>query len=167
MSSRSESHWWNLLYQELKSYYSSAWFRIWQFQTVAWKRYYISWLSGSFFQCDHRGFLKKGVKSYLMASMSNFFRVFTSIIYGWKWRNRIFLPTKTLSLLNCLQQLCLSPCCVTDTSRSLMAYCSKHCIQILSLSFFSLPCFFYFILLILYYIYPFRFSSGHSLQKRC
>jgi hypothetical protein len=48
----------------------------------------ISWLNGSFFGVDDRGFLEEGVKSYLMAPMSPlnsqmfFFSVLTSIVYG-------------------------------------------------------------------------------------
>jgi hypothetical protein len=33
MSSMSESHWWYLFYKEVKSWDSTTWFRIWQFQT--------------------------------------------------------------------------------------------------------------------------------------
>ncbi len=35
----SESHWWYLFHKEVKSWDSTTWFRILQFQTPAWKRY--------------------------------------------------------------------------------------------------------------------------------
>jgi hypothetical protein len=46
----------------------------------------ISWLNGSFFGGDDRGFLKEGVKTYQMAPMSplnspNFSSLFTSLVY--------------------------------------------------------------------------------------
>ncbi len=72
MSSMSESHWWYLFHKELKSWDSPTWFRIWKFQTqlesCIFKR--ISWLNGSLFEGDGRGFMKGGVKTYLMAPMS-------------------------------------------------------------------------------------------------
>jgi hypothetical protein len=39
MSSMSESHWWCLFHNEVMSWDSITWFRIWQFQTPAWKRF--------------------------------------------------------------------------------------------------------------------------------
>jgi hypothetical protein len=52
----------------------------------------ISWLNDSFFESDDRGFLKEGVKTYLMAPISprlnspTFFSGFTSIVYGFRAR---------------------------------------------------------------------------------
>jgi hypothetical protein len=34
-----ESHWWHLFHKEGKRCDSKLWFRIWQYQTAAWKRY--------------------------------------------------------------------------------------------------------------------------------
>jgi hypothetical protein len=50
MSSMSESYQCNLFLKKVKNWYSTTWFRIWQFQTPDSKRYLhcISWLNGSF-----------------------------------------------------------------------------------------------------------------------
>ncbi len=37
ISLMSENHWWYLFHKEVKSWDSTTWFRIWQFQTSAWK----------------------------------------------------------------------------------------------------------------------------------
>ncbi len=39
LSSMSESQCWHLFHKRVKSWDSTTWFRIWQFQTRAWKRY--------------------------------------------------------------------------------------------------------------------------------
>ncbi len=46
----------------------------------------ISWMNGSFFGGDDRGFLKEAVKTYLVAPLSNspiLFSIFTSVVYAW------------------------------------------------------------------------------------
>jgi hypothetical protein len=72
MSSMPGSNWWNLFHKEVKSWDSTTWFRIWQFQTPALKRYlqmpllaerFVFWRWWS-------GFLKEGVKTNLMTLMS-------------------------------------------------------------------------------------------------
>ncbi len=76
----SESHWWYRFHKEVKSWGSTTWFRIWQFQSIIFKC--ISWLNGSYFwgvNGDDRGFLKEGVENYLM------------------------VPTKTCQLFICLR----------------------------------------------------------------
>jgi hypothetical protein len=40
LGSMSVSHWWYRFPREVKRWDSTAWFRIWQFQTPAWKRYF-------------------------------------------------------------------------------------------------------------------------------
>ncbi len=64
--------------------------RIRQFQTPAQHSIfkYISWLNGSFFGGDDRGFLKERVKTYLTTPMSQldsptFFLSFTSLVHGY------------------------------------------------------------------------------------
>ncbi len=72
MSSTSESRWWYLFHKEIKSWDSITWFKIWQFQTPAWKRYLQMHLLTErfFFVGDDWGFLQEGMKTYLMAPMS-------------------------------------------------------------------------------------------------
>jgi hypothetical protein len=57
----SESHWWHLLHREVKSGDWTTWFRIWQFQNVAWKRYLqMHLLAEQFvFWWDDRGYPKE------------------------------------------------------------------------------------------------------------
>jgi hypothetical protein len=92
LSSMSESHWCYLFHKEVKSWDSTTWFRLWQFQTSTWKRYLQMHLLTErfFFRCDAWGFLKHGVKTYLMAPMLLhnsstffFFPVFASIVGPW------------------------------------------------------------------------------------
>ncbi len=57
-----------------------------------------SWLNGSFFGGDDRGFLKDGVKTYQMSPMSpikiaNFFSAFTSVVYCFRQSSYFFFPT--------------------------------------------------------------------------
>ncbi len=70
----SESHWRNLFHKEVKSWDSTTWFKIWQFQTPAWKRYLQMHLLAERFAFwgDDRGFLKVGIKTYPIAQMSPF-----------------------------------------------------------------------------------------------
>jgi hypothetical protein len=88
MSSMSESRWWCLLYKEWKSYDSTTWFRIWQFQTPAWKRYlqmhllaerlaFKGWWSGFSERVIQNLFLDTNVAS----DHANIFSVFSSIVY--------------------------------------------------------------------------------------
>jgi hypothetical protein len=69
------------------------WFRIWQFQTPAWKWYLQKHLLvvRFLFLDDNWVILKEGVKTYLLTPMSPlksaFFSTFTSIVYGGcQWR---------------------------------------------------------------------------------
>ncbi len=39
MRSMWENHWWYLFHKKVKSWDSTTWFKIWQFQTTAWERY--------------------------------------------------------------------------------------------------------------------------------
>jgi hypothetical protein len=66
----SESYY--LFHKWVKSCNSTSWFRIWQFQTHAWKLYLqMHLLAERFvFGGDERGFLKEGVKAFLTAPMS-------------------------------------------------------------------------------------------------
>ncbi len=61
-------HWWYLFHKEVKSWESTTWFRIWQFQTPAWNRYlqthlvaderFVFWgvMIGVFWKRDPRAF---------------------------------------------------------------------------------------------------------------
>jgi hypothetical protein len=78
-SMAAESHWWHLFHKKVKSWDSTTRFRIWQFQTPAWKQYLQMHLLAErfvfFFAGDNRDFLKEGVKAYLIAPISpTFFR---------------------------------------------------------------------------------------------
>ncbi len=100
LSSMSESHWWYLFHKEVKSWASTTWFRIWKFQTLASKLYLQMHLLVEpfvFLGLMIAVFLKEGVKTYSMASISPlnspfffFFAVFTSIAYGSCWRSLMF-----------------------------------------------------------------------------
>ncbi len=88
MSSMSESHWWYVFHKEVKSWDSTVWFRSCNFKPRLKSGIFecISWLNGSFFGGDDRGFLKEGVKTYLMAPMRplnspTFFLSLTSVVY--------------------------------------------------------------------------------------
>ncbi len=83
-----ESYWWHIVCEKVKSWDFTTWFRIWQFQTPAWKWYLqIHLLAERFgFGVDNWGFLKEGVKTYQMPNVASqtaiFISVFTSIVYG-------------------------------------------------------------------------------------
>ncbi len=89
MSSMSGSRRWYVLHRRKRknSRDSTAWFRIWQFQTPAWERYLQLrvLVDGSFFGAD-TGFLQKGVKSLFNVTNFRLFTrqilfVFTSMVY--------------------------------------------------------------------------------------
>ncbi len=84
-----ESRWWYLLHKEVKSWYSTTWFRIWQFQTPAQKRYlqmhllaepFVSgrWLSGF----PERGNQGLSIGTNFGSQLAKLSSVFTSIVYG-------------------------------------------------------------------------------------
>ncbi len=89
MSSMSESHWWYLFHKEVKSWVSTTWFRIWQFQTTAKSSIFkcIFWLNGSFFWGWWSGFSERGSQDLsngtnVVSWFASFISVFTSIVYG-------------------------------------------------------------------------------------
>ncbi len=70
MSLMSETPWWYLLHWEMKSWDSTTWLKIWQFQTPAWKRLLASpgW-TVCCLEVMIRFLWKKGIKNYQMAPM--------------------------------------------------------------------------------------------------
>jgi hypothetical protein len=65
---RANKSWWCLFNKEVKSWDSTTWLRIWQFQTLAYMRYVQKHLLAAWTVCFLRvmigGFLNEGVKTY-------------------------------------------------------------------------------------------------------
>ncbi len=91
MSSTSGSHWCYLFHKEVKSWDSTTWFRIWQFQTPAWKRYlqkhplaerfvFAGWWSGF----SERGSQDLSNGTNVASQLANFSSVCTSVVYGYR-----------------------------------------------------------------------------------
>ncbi len=71
MSSLAESRWWHLFHKEVKSWDSTTWFRIWQFQTPTEKRcFQLHLLAEQFVSWRWWSGFSERVKTYLMAPMS-------------------------------------------------------------------------------------------------
>jgi hypothetical protein len=97
----SGSHWWNLLYREVKSWDARTWFRLTITNRGLKNGIFkcIFWLNCSFHGSDDRGCFKEGVKTYLMAQIlphnsprfSFVSSVFTCIVYGLKRENSVQL----------------------------------------------------------------------------
>jgi hypothetical protein len=72
MSSMPQRHWWYLSHKEVRSWGFTTWLKIWksipQLKSGIFKCF--SWLNGSFFAGNDRGFLKEGVKPYRKTPMS-------------------------------------------------------------------------------------------------
>jgi hypothetical protein len=72
MSLMSESRWWHLFHKEWRAETLQRGLEFDNFKPGLESGIFkcISWLNGSFFGCDDRGFLKEVVETYLMAPMS-------------------------------------------------------------------------------------------------
>ncbi len=97
LSSTPESHWWYLFHKKVKSWDSTTWFRIWQFQTSALKLYLQRHLLAEqiVIKDDDQDFLKEGVKPNLMAPIpplnSPTFFFFCLYIYSlWLYTSNIY-----------------------------------------------------------------------------
>ncbi len=95
------SHRWYLFHKEVKSWDSTTWFRIWKFQTLAWKRYLhmhlltehlIFWGRWSVF--SERGIQDQSYGTNVASNkLANFLSVFTPIVYGFNWSVLELVPT--------------------------------------------------------------------------
>ncbi len=87
ISSMSASHWWHLFHKNVKTWDSISWFKIVKSQPRCKVGNFecMSWRNSFFSGVGHRGFLKEGVNTYLMAPISSlisptFFKIVTSIL---------------------------------------------------------------------------------------